>query len=243
MPAPSSSITTSTLVELLLDRQPGPVRVGVLGDIRERLLHDAEHLKLLRDRQAQLGHMILESQVHMRELVEREDTGTQRVLQPQRVDRRAEMRQHFAQVGMRAAHRLPHLGAICQGGNLVVGRNRSPAAGQPHLDEGQGLGNGVVDLGRHRLAFAQHRGAQGFPLEQGVVKREPQQLADRLEQRHRFRHRLPFGCRRTGCTGPARGHGRSAVPPTDGGTPARSSCRHCDARNTRRRSPTRWCRG
>jgi hypothetical protein len=170
-----------------LDRDPGVARAGMAGDVGQRLLHDAVHLQVLRRAQPQAWRAVLHRQLDMRLRLQPGLAGLDHAAEAARVDRCAAVRQQLAQPGVGVADGTPQLGAVGTRGRGVAARDGVVEQHQPHLGEGHGLRHRVVHLGRHRLALGQHRRLQMLALQPLVVQRQPEQLADRAQQRgHRW---------------------------------------------------------
>jgi hypothetical protein len=159
---------------------------GMARDVGQRLLQDVEHLAFLLRLQAQVGEAVVVMQDDAGALAKADGKALQRMVQAHRVHAAAELHQQLAQVAVGIVQRLADIAGVLGGlVQLLVGDGVGQH-GHAHLHVGQGLRQGIVDLGGHHLALAGEHDAQVLALEAGIFQRQAEVLADRAEQQRDF---------------------------------------------------------
>ena len=152
------------------------------GNIGQRFLQNMKYLAFLFRSKAQIGEPVFIVQRDAGAFLKAKGEPLQCMLQAHRIQAAAKLHQQLAQVAVGIVERLTDIAGVSRGalrrlvGNGVV----------EHRHAHQGLCQGIVNLGRHHLAFAGQYDAQVFALEPRVLQRHAQVLTDRAEQQCHF---------------------------------------------------------
>ena len=180
----------SVVLDHRCDRGPAPgdrdadvVRVRVLDDVRERLLHDPVERRLDLGRQPRLAERRMEVDANVRLLRERIGQPLERRHEAEVVEHgRAKLDREAADVLERAHDLLPQLG---QGGAGRVVRERLLERLQPEQDRGQRLPRLVVELAREPLTLQLlrlHDAADAHPAPPAATARRPRRRGPRTSR-------------------------------------------------------------
>ncbi len=120
-----------------IDQDPGAVRSGVVANVRQRFLHDVEHLQLPLRAQADVLNPALERQIDRGPAAERHREFGKRSYETAGIHAGAVHRDHLAQSPVGAAQFVARVGPVVEGGTSLVKLHRIVQQRHPHPDERQ----------------------------------------------------------------------------------------------------------